>query len=52
MTTTRHALNSKYALVSEMRLITGKYVNKGLLKLDIETFSSIFDIKNVLPGLV
>ena len=25
MTTTRHALNSEYALISEMCLITGKY---------------------------
>ena len=25
MTTTQHALNSKYALISEIRLITGKY---------------------------
>ena len=25
MTTTQHALNSEYALISEMRLITGKY---------------------------
>ena len=56
MTTTRHALNSEYALISEMRLITGKYgiveyrLTFNVLKMAIALLHELYNLCNTISG--
>ena len=60
MTTTQHALNSEYALISEVRLITGKYGIttrerhercRGFPRFGLYSWKFIVSDKNILGGL-